>query len=545
MSFAGGNMAFDFTPSGPVLNFGPRHHARWSSRQFVLWPAWAYRVVAPRVRQRNLNVLQRATMGLCRAGLVDTEAIAENLSIHRDLAAFIVAELMGFGLLDNHGLPTEHGIRLLEEDSLETQELVAGYVFQDPWNGDLWPRFVESLEYCELEYNDDGFPLLVLGSIGKPRSYRAFTVLPRSNEMPATPSASAVVEAVARHRKGLRFKDAEEDDDDEESIGGFVASGIQIRRVSLVEEEPQPVFLATYLYVPQSVERAMDWYACDPFGLGQSVRLRRRLEVVIRDDPGLFGVVNQLIGRTQHAGYEDQKRWLESIQLTAGLEVDRRLTVNVRDDPSFDLLLAMESARQEMNALGPGCPQRKISEVLRSGVKVLEAVFSSMAGAHPLGDIWKRVYATRVGRHTGRSWLVQQQDGALLTAIYGGAIRAVGFAEPIPRSFLNVKPGQIRSVAEYGAHWRLRPLVSATVLLAGRDPSHPLRRVAQEDPRLLVTVDSIATVGGGAGHAGGRTVSREEAEGHVDRVYEVVATLLELESKRDQVTTESSGGTHG
>jgi len=536
-------MAFNFTPERPVLNFGPRHHARWSSRQFLLWPAWAYRVVAPRVRQRRLNVLQRAVMGLCRAGLPQAEVLAQNLSVHTDLAAFIVAELTDLGHLDSDGLPTEHGLHVLEEDSIETQEMVAGYVFQDPWNGDLWPRFAEHLDYCELEYNDDGFPALMLGTTGKPRRYRAFTVLPRSAVVPATPSASAVVEAVARHRKGMRFNDAQENDD--EPIGDFVASGVQIRRVSFVEEEPKPVFLTTYLYVPESDAGAMDWYACDPFGLGQSVRLRRRVEAVMHEVPALFGVVNDLVGQTLHAGYEDQRRWLEAIQLQAGLEVDRRLTVNIRSHAAFDLLLAMEAARHEVRSLGRDCPERKINEVLRAGVKVLEAVFSSMAVTHPFGGVWKRVYVERVDGRSGRRRLVQQRDGGLLAALYESAIRSVGFAAPVPQSLLNVKPGQVRSVADYGDHWRLRPLVTATALLADRDPAHPLREAARREPQLLMVVDEIANLGGSAGHANSAKVTIDDAEEQVEKVYAVVSTLVGLAGAESNVSTETAGGSDG
>ena len=534
-------MAFNFTPERPALNFGPRHHARWSSRQFLLWPTWAYRVVAPRVRQRKLNVLQRAVMGLCRAGVHRVDVMAGQLSLHADLAAFIVSELGDLGYLDVHGLPTEGGLRVLDDDAFETQEMVAGYVFQDPWSGDLWPRFVEALDYCELEFNESGFPSLLLGTTGKPRRYRAFTVLPRSEVVPATPTASAVVQAVAQHRKGLRFKDADDGDDDE-SLGDFVASGVQISRVSFVEEEPQPVFLMTYLYVPESDAGAVDWYACDPFGLGQSVRLRRRAEAVMHEVPGLFNVINRLVGETLHAGYEDQQLWLKAIQLRAGLEVDRRLTVNIRNHAAFDQLLEMESARQEMRELGRDCPERKVNEVLRAGVKVLEAVFSSLTVTHPLGDIWKRVYVSRVDPRTRRQRLVQQQDRTVLAAAYEGAFRSLGFASPVPHSLLNVRPGQIRSVAEYQAHWRLRPLVTATALLAQRDPAHPLAGAAKTSPGLLVTIDEVASAGGAAGHAVGGSSSPQDADQHVENVYSIVSHIMAREPNCPGGTT---GGSHG
>ena len=360
-------MAFNFTPEKPVLNFGPRHHARWGSRQFLLWPAWAYRVVAPRVRRRNLNVLQRAVMGLCQAGLTQSAALAEHLSVHTDLAAFIVKELSDLGHLDADGLPTRQGLRVLADDAIEIDEMVAGYVFQDPWKNDLWPRFVERLDYCELDYNNSGFPVLLFGTTGQPRRFSAFTVLPRPGMAPAAPLASAVVEAVARHGRGIRFSDAADADD--EKVGDFVASGVQINRVSFVEKTPQPVFLTTYLYVPESNIGVMDWYVCDPFGLGQSVRLRRRVESVMHEETGLFNVVNGLVERTLSGGYEAQRKWLDALQLRAGLEVDRRLTINIRSDRSFEQILAMESARQEMRSLGQDCQERKINDVLRAGLK--------------------------------------------------------------------------------------------------------------------------------------------------------------------------------
>ena len=533
-------MAFDFTRESPVLSFGPRHHARWCDRRFLLWPAWAYRVVAPRIRQRCLNVLQRAVMGLCRAGLVRPDTLAEHLSIHPDLAAFIMKELGDLRYVDTNGLPTSEGIRILDDDSIDTHEMVAGYVFQDPWRQDLWPRFVERLDYCELDYDKNGFPVLVTGTTGKPRRFPAFAVLPRANVgVPATPSSKAIVEAVTRHRKRLRFNDA--DDTDEGPIGKFDATGVQIRRVNFVEETPQPVFLTTYLYVPESDSGAMDWYVCDPFGLGQSVRLRRGVEQVMHDEvPALYEVVNKLIGQTLQGGYEEHRRWLDTLHLQAGLEVDRRLTVNIRSHAGFDQLIAMEAARQEVRAFGPECPERKINEVLRAGVKVLESVFASMATAHPFGDIWKRTYVVRTDRRTGSGCLRQQRDAALLAALYESAIRGVGFSGPIPQAFLNVPPGQIRSVAEFGQHWRLRPLVTATVLLADRERSHPLRDIAHRNPTLLNLVDQIAISGGAAGHAGGTNATVADTEEHADRVYHVVSELVGLSEAETNNSTEAA-----
>ena len=185
------------------------------------------------------------------------------------------------------------------------------------------------------------------------------------------------------------------------------------------------------------------------------------------------------------------------------------------------------------------------NNALRAGLKVLESVFASMATAYPLGDIWKRTYVVRTDRRTGSERLTQQSDTTLLASLYESAFRRVGFSNPIPRAFLNVKPGQIRSVAEFGEHWRLRPLVTATVLRADRERSHPLRDVARQTPTLLNLVDQIAISGGAAGHAGGTNATVADTEVHADRVYLVISKLVGLGEAETNNSTEAAIINHG
>ncbi len=37
-------------------------------RELILWPVWAYRVVAPKIVNQNINVLQKVVLGMCRVG---------------------------------------------------------------------------------------------------------------------------------------------------------------------------------------------------------------------------------------------------------------------------------------------------------------------------------------------------------------------------------------------------------------------------------------------------------------------------------------------
>ena len=208
-------------------------------------------------------------------------ALATVFRIHPDLAALVYVELQERGLLNREGLPTQKGRDLFEEETLESHKLVTGHVFQDPWSGDLWPRFVERLDYVELQQNpNNGFPDLVLGSKGKPRRERAFMVLPGNLALPPAPSASEIVHVTRRHRSALRRSESYEGTDEDDTFAH--AGSLVLERVSLVDDRPTPVFVTSFIYLPESGDLAGEWHACDPFGLGVSPALRRALEREMR-----------------------------------------------------------------------------------------------------------------------------------------------------------------------------------------------------------------------------------------------------------------------
>lgn len=519
MNFVEVSMASGFTPECSILNFGPRHHVRFDTRRFLLWPAWAYRVVAPRRRRRAFDAFQRAIMGLCRSGVTRIDGLAEHLDVHRDLAAFIVRELRDNGFLGDDGLPTESGLRALEDDAIEIDEMVAGYVFQDPWSGDLWPRFVEGLEYADVDTNEKGYPVLLFGSHGAPSRNTPFTVFANENH-PIAPSPGAIVEAVVRHSRARKNMEVTEEDQDSDE---FLPSEAQLDRVSFVEG-PEPVYLTTYLYLPESLAEARDFFAADPFGFGQSPRLRRMVEKVMQDDSNLQGVVTNIMGKSLEGSLEAQRAWFDEIAKLAELEVENRLSVGVRSHDAYETLLRMERARQEVRSLDDSCPPEKIDDLLRASVKVLEATFAAMAKEHPYGNVWECVYVERTDRRTGQPYLAQQQDKAWVEARYRRAYRQVGFASPVPDALVSPTPGQIKSVCRgrtYG-----RAVVTTSVLLAEQEAAHPLRRAAQQCPQLPDLLDEAISLGGAAGHAGAEEHTVDEAEKAVEQVYEIVSMLL-------------------
>lgn len=518
-------MALLFRREAPVLHFGPRlpkdpstnQRMRWSKgkRRFVLWPALMYRVVAPEVRDRKLNVLQKAVLGMCRAGTTSVQRIGERLHIHTDLAALICVELRQRGLLGSNGLPTEKGRELFEEETLDARQMITGHVFQDPWSGDLWPRFIENLDYVELQQNSNGFPDLVLGSKGNPRPERAFMVLPGDLAVPPAPSASEILHVTRRHRSALRRSESYEsaDEDDTFAHGGSVI----LERVSLVDEQPAPVFVTSFMYLPEGGDLAGEWLACDPFGLGVSPTLRRALEREMRSSSGLRIVLESMIERSLDEQVQDQQRWSAEIRAMAISNVEKALSINARDLPQYEDLVALEYAHVEAELLGDSCPEHKLRALVGDARRALEATFGAIFERYPPGQVWRRVYADRR----------PVEDDVFCRDVYEASARFVGFHVPLPEALARVRPNHVKSACFPDGNWRLRAAIIAAVLAARDNRSHPLRRAAAQEPRLLDLLDGVARAGG-AVHAGAQRPSLQSVLPVVADVHRAVGLLSGL-----------------
>jgi len=512
-------MALLFKGEAPVLHFGPRlpkdpstnQRMQWRKgcRRFVLWPTLMYRVVAPEVRDRELNVLQKAVLGMCRAGITNVQRMGERLHIHRDLAAIIYLELQERGLLGGNGLPTEKGLELFEEEALDARRMVTGHVFQDPWSGDLWPRFIEKLDYIELQQNPNGFPDLVLGSKGKPRRERAFMVLPGELAIPPAPGASEIVRVTRRHRSALRRSESYESADEDDTFAH--AGSVVLERVSLVDEQPTPVFVTSFMYLPEEDDLVGEWHACDPFGLGVSPALRHALEREMRSSSGLRSVLESMIGRSLDEHVQAQQRWASEVR-------EKALSVSARDLPQYEDLVALEYAHVEAGLLGEKCPGHTLRSVLLSARTVLENTFGALAARHSPRGVWRRVYAQ--GRPV--------QDKAYCEGVYEKSAKSIGLHVPLPRALAGVRPSDVKSAADYQKGWRLRAAIVAALLAACDDRSHPLRRAATQEPMFLELLDSIAARAGEAVHAGAERPSLQSVLPVVTDVYRAVGLLSGL-----------------
>jgi hypothetical protein len=482
-------MASSFDKDTPVLrlNYGKDPSVRW-----VLWPVFAWRVVAPVLRDRPLNLFQKAVLGLARARVVRAVDVAERLLIAPDLALLALQELQGMGMLDAGGEPSKRGLKTLDDIELDPPEDArVGHVLSDPFTGKLWPRFLSGdLPVADVELDDHDRVVMLSGSAGDPYKDRTFSIYPghREGVVQARPGARDVLRAARRHSRQRSLDEVEDDRDVP-----------RLQRVSFVDERPQAYLLALRARRHESG----DWLVDDPFGHGEAADLRARIEERLDTHPGLRGWLTPLIGA------EGDNPTLAELQREAEWAVEERLTLAIRQhEPVRERLAIMQRALLEASV--DDAPMDKWDDVL---VKAQRAAERTLHILH--------------GRFQARTPLYGQlavSDKRFNQALLDKLAAELGYRVPLPDTLSCVRRGKVQD-AEQRMSGSLRPLLVLALLSAGRDEAHPLTRAGRAHPDLLDRLDALATARDRAAHDG-RTPEPERVNRHVDTTFLLVEQLL-------------------
>jgi hypothetical protein len=115
-------------------------------KKSFFWPVYIWQVLSPK-NDNSLNVFQKTILDLYNVHYTDPDDIAKLMGLEKELVLFIIAtELMPNNWLDASGRLTQNGIK---EISYSNKQLEAGYMFQDAFSDQLWPRVVPELKYIE------------------------------------------------------------------------------------------------------------------------------------------------------------------------------------------------------------------------------------------------------------------------------------------------------------------------------------------------------------------------------------------------------------
>ena len=510
-------MAMLFGSETPVLDYSPRHHADPGGRNdrvWVLWPAWAFRVIAPQFRHRPFNALQKAVLGVLRASRRTATELGEQLGIRRELAAFVVMELKDRDQVDDDWAVTRRGIELLDEEREESANLAPGWVFKDPWDDHLWPFVAPSLEYARTGRDERNRVVLELGTTGKPWRQRVWMQFPPEGQHPATPpDAWQILRAARRHRRiERRWQEVDVPSDEDDDETGSVA-GLDLHRVASIEPMPEPVFLVSYLYVPRDGNDT-DWHACEFFGRGSDPALRRIVVRVAEENEGLAHRLDRLLGLTSHDSFAELRRTEKERDRRARRLMERTLTIDIaRREELADALAEAMAGWIELHDLEDAAGRRRCRNLLTSCRNALERLFVEVRKEWPLAGMASRL---------------RPNDREMNEAVLQAAADDLGLTE-LPDALRRVKHGQIRAVSDYDDAWRLRPLVMATLLRARTEPEHPLRSAGRKAPDLLGRIERVADLAGKATHDDGREEFNPDAmDTTVQETLEIVGLLLNL-----------------
>ncbi|MFO0575497.1 MAG: hypothetical protein U1A78_16000 [Polyangia bacterium] len=528
-----------FGVDSPVLSFLKRYPGYGKPKRYLLWPAWRYRVVVPMERRQLLNVLQRAVLGLGVAGLRRPSDIATRLHLSLELVEYILTELRSLHLIDKKGTPTEQGRAALDDAALTPTELRVLNVFQDPWTRDLWPRCVERLEYPMLDRSRGPFPALQLGTTGKSRVESAFWHLPPGNVEPTPPLPMEILTATRRHRQAIRIAEGkeaappetEEGDDehlaaDDETVEEswtvpsvpttLAVSGVE--RVTCIDQEPQAVFLVTYLCPTTDEGSEYGWEAADPFGFGASAKLRRTILKQIDRSELLRKQLDELLGNELGRQLEINDQFQRMLRAKAELEVTGVLYDEVRGWSGWEDLLEMAMGRIELEQTQAGRRDPVSRRTLSAGRRLLERLFGELRERHP-APVWEQLHV-----RGARGWMPQTDPG-FVRGCYDAAARRIGLQTPLPDALLSIKPGDVRSAVVYAEAWRLRPRIVASLLCAAVVPEHPLAGVARGEPSFLHAVERVVERTHAAAHVGVLNIRAQEVTDIVREIYRIVGLL--------------------
>lgn len=510
----------DLEPTAKPLSYA-------SGRQWLLWPTWAYRVLVPQPKPERLNLFQRSVLSLCRAGIVHAGEIAQRLDFDKELAAYILDQLGSMGLLDRHKQLTERANQLLAEEPDDQVEPVVGYVFADPFAKELWPRFQRGvLPYAEGEIRGR-FATIEQGTVGNPRRVKLGVVwLPKGACPPPSPHPRDILRACSMGiRAEVAYKRAMGTDNGDSDGLNVDTLKRHLNHVVFVDTAPEPMFLTTFVFVPKDVSRASLWQVCDPFGLGTSHLLRKRIEELASASSQAGATLKGAIERATGMGFavEDvdvldlvrarNQEAAEAVNRKAGF--DQTLCPEV-----YERLVQMENEHLEagsgdVSGKAWDEQQRRLKAMVRRAYEVLEECLAYAVKTFPASDI---------GRPLGGTL---EDNGVLLAQI----ARQIGFeadpGDPCFERFLRIGGGPVKGVVEY-EQCELVALLAAALLVAHHRSEHPLRRCAAEFPKLIVFLNQLKRMRDRSSHHTQTQdgLAREEVLGFRKDTYRVARLLL-------------------
>ena len=497
-------MPLVFDRTTPVVDFGATSApVRWNTRRWLLWPAFAYKVLLPVRGNPPFNVFQQAALDMCRAGVREVEDISRRLALPVDLVSFVVEQLLGMGALDDTRSLTPRALRMMSEDDEPAEVEDAGYVFVDGHSLRIWPRVHRgSLPIVEADF-EQGKVKLQRGTPGKPETAFANVIWPGRAARPNTPSAFEAQKAARHHGRRVRafVHESSRVAEVDELLNGLKSTGLRV-----VGLDPEPIFVASYVFLPEDA-RQLSWPVTDPCGLGVSDVLRPSVTKLAKEGKhNLAKLLDEVAGEAWHVDEGDLALYLADATRVATERVALHLGEAARVLPS-DVLSRLADADARLEGARTAKP---IEDFLGNAYAALESLFGWLVSLYPDPSLF----------------LPLGQDVAENAALLQRVAKQLGFhTSKLTVPLLSVTCGVVKGAICFG-NKTLPGRLAAALLAAQRNPDHPLNALGTREPGALEYFAGLGKLRIGASHDTALVPSVEVATEMRDRLFSLLRALV-------------------
>ena len=303
----------------------------------------------------------------------------------------------------------------------------------------------------------------------------AFRVFPPNECVPTTPNSREILFAVQKFKRLLKNKRYGLKHNNRQPIRDLPDEVYGIHKISVIEEEPVPLYLVTAIHLNQKNSQSKTWFATDPFGLGESWDMRKQIEEKLPEIPSLQDKIKRFIGEEISDGIDNYEQFMKNIEEKAVISLEKMFSREMYNCPGlFESLLSLQSRYDEYKIRKIPL-KRLMKDIIRDAAEPIEAIFSYILDCYPISiDEVDKIIT--IDKEHNRS-------------IFNNIGESFGYKTPLPGGLVTDK-NKIIGIIKYNTT-TLGPLVLLNLLSARHLPDHPLKMVGQIAPDLFEKIGFV------------------------------------------------------
>jgi hypothetical protein len=299
-----------FVDSSTYLKYGRRPLGKDDQVQAVLWPVLVHRVLYPEVKQPTMNLFQKVVLRLIRAKTHDAVDIAQLTGLHTNLIKLVQAQLLSRGWINDQATElTENGIKAVNEEDDQSEQLASGYLFQDALTGKLWPRIDKKLKVMEARNLEGKYPEF---EQDRKTGYVLRPFKPRQPSIPCNqPDTKDALNAWQDYRADYRAAR-------QLHTSNQIPEQVKLSGIRFQTEQPESAWIL--VWVTPSHDSNL-WSIKDPFGIrDEAWWLKDALPQLLENNHHLLKQLAKLIGQAE-PDEQTTTEWLQSLKEQSQLHV--------------------------------------------------------------------------------------------------------------------------------------------------------------------------------------------------------------------------------